>query len=74
MSWRDRTWKYNDAATTAKPGYLKERFKQIREQQEKHASTSNVVRPHVGVTGKAGQVLVHDIGTWQLPRVGRVKK
>jgi hypothetical protein len=31
MSWRDPKWIYNNAATTAKPGYLQERFKQIRE-------------------------------------------
>jgi uncharacterized protein YydD (DUF2326 family) len=30
MSWRDRDWAYNDAATTARPGYLKRRFAAIR--------------------------------------------
>ncbi len=33
MKWRDRTWHYNDAATTAKPGYLKRRFAAIRKAQ-----------------------------------------
>jgi hypothetical protein len=44
MSWRDRDWAYNDAATTARPGYLKRRFAAIRKAQREKAEADAQAR------------------------------
>ena len=31
--WRDKEWRYQDAETTRRPGYLASRFKEIRRKQ-----------------------------------------
>jgi hypothetical protein len=40
MSWRDPNWKYVSAAETNKPNYLRERFRQIREQMNLNRNPS----------------------------------
>lgn len=37
MSVLDRSWKYRSADETAKPGYLKRRFEEIRKEQRERA-------------------------------------
>lgn len=39
MNWKNPDWKYHDAATTAKPGYLKRRMAHYRKQLEEQEKT-----------------------------------
>ena len=41
MSIYDKSWKYRSAEETRKPGYLKERFDEIRRQQKEEQEKKN---------------------------------
>jgi hypothetical protein len=41
MNWRDKKWKYANAAETRKPGYLKRRFERIRREQAQQAKAEH---------------------------------
>lgn len=41
MSYLDPKWRYNDAETSRKPGYLKRRFDEIRRKQKEAKEAEN---------------------------------